>query len=351
MPPVIRSDGSAVPSGVPHARPGRTPIGRARSRIAAVFLAVIQLAVSAGLVMAAEIHGTQLPSTTAEDRGALASFPTRPFLSYPKSGRIVKDGGSRVVIENVSIDGGSVHDPRGIGITIRNVTGSITIRNVDLADLEGGIYIYNSTGTIRIENVRSRNIGTGRIGAGRSNHIQIAESSLSGRIRYNQFLGGRTEDMVSTWHAGGRGVGAELIVERNKFQGLVADTSKARAWTSTSGTGIIIGDGGGSPKNGHVIVRYNTFLTPGQVGIQHIDGPGLQTYGNRIYGERRPKNNNPISSWEGTPRGIVRDNRYEWYNEDGRTPAPWLHPGNRLSLANNVFDRSLTRASMRIIFP
>lgn len=325
---------------------------RARSRLAAVVLVVMQLAVSAGLVVGAEIHGPLLPATTGRDEsGALASFPTRPFLSYPSSRPIVKNGGSKVVIENVSIKGGSVHDPRGIGITIRNVTGSITIRNVDLSDLEGGIYIYDSTGTIRIENVRSRNIGTGRIGSGRSNHIQIAESSLSGRIRYNQFLGGRTEDMVSTWRAGGRGVGAELIVERNKFQGLVADTSTARAWTSTSGTGIIIGDGRGSRKNGYVIVRYNTFLTPGQVGIQHIDGPGLQTYGNRIYGERRPKNNNPISSWEGTPRGIVRDNRYEWMNSDGRRPGPWFHPDSRLTVRDNVFDTSLTRASMRIVLP
>lgn len=66
-----------------------------------------------------------------------------------------------------------------------------SVRDVDLANLEGGIYIYNSTGTLTIENVRSRNIGTGNIGSGRSNHIQFAESSFSGGIRNSKFLSGR----------------------------------------------------------------------------------------------------------------------------------------------------------------
>lgn len=246
--------------------------------------------------------------------------------------------------------------PSGIGITIRNVNGTITIRNVDLADLQGGIYIYNSTGTLLIENVRSRNIGTktssnNDIGSGKSNHIQIAESRLSGFVRGNQFLGGRTEDMVSTWHSGGQGSGKELIFENNKFQGLVSDTSTVRAWNSTSGTGIILGDGGGNSKNGYIIVRNNTFLTPGQVGIQLIDGPGLQVYGNVIYGEKRPQNNNPMTSWEGQPIAVVKDNRYYWVNDNGSLPSPWWYGGGSITASNNVRDSSISPTSLRIIFP
>ena len=239
----------------------------------------------------------------------------------------------------------------GIGITIKNVNGTITIKDVDLSDLVGGIYIYGSTGTLTIQNVRSRNIGDGTIGAGHSNHVQLAESSFTGVISGNQFLGGRTEDMLSTWHSGGRGSGHELVIENNRFQGLVADTPTTRAWTSGSGTGVIISDGSGSSKNGWVIVRNNTLVTPGPVGIQHIDGPGLQTYANVVYGERRPSNNNPITSWEGTPRGVVRDNRYCWTNNDGSQPSPWFHAGSLLTRANNVKDCGIDPDILRITLP
>ena len=124
----------------------------------------------------------------------------------------------------------------------------------------------------------------------------------------------------------------------------------ARAWSSTSGTGIIISDGAGSPKNGWIIVRQNTLLTPGQVGIQHIDGPGIQTYDNVIYGERRAQNNNPITSWEGNPRGVVHDNRYRWFNEDGYEPAPWFHSGSALTVTGNVRDTTLDPDTLRIAF-
>jgi hypothetical protein len=129
---------------------------------------------------------------------------TTPFLSRPISSPIVKDGGSSVTIENVTIRGGTLNAPFGIGITVRNVAGTVTIRNVDLADLIGGIYLYNCSGTLIVENVRGRNIGDGTIGAGHSNHIQLAECSFTGAIRNNRFLGGRTEDMLSIWHSGGR---------------------------------------------------------------------------------------------------------------------------------------------------
>ena len=153
--------------------------------------------------------------------------------------------------------------------------------------------------------------------------------------------------MISTWHSGGRGAGAELVIESNHLAGLVTDTSTARAWTSGSGTGIIISDGAGSAKNGYIIVRNNTLLTPGQVGIQHIDGPGLQTYGNVIYGERRAQNNNPMTSWEGNPIGVVHDNRYYWINNDGSLPSPWFGYGS-ITSTNNVRDASIDPASLRV---
>lgn len=273
-----------------------------------------------------------------------------PFLERPASGAISRSGGSAVVIENVTIRGSAPNQLGGVAITVRGVRGDVVIRDVDLADVIGGIYIYDCIGTLTIENVRSRNIGDGTIGAGHSNHIQLAESSLTGAIRKSRFLGGRTEDMLSTWHSGGRGQGQELILEDNQLQGLVSDTATTRAWISSSGTGIIISDGAGSPKNGWIIVRRNTLLTPGQVGLQHIDGSGIQTLDNVVYGEKRAGNNNPITSWEGDPKGVIRGNRYYWTNADGSHPDPWMHRSpSGMVLTDNVEDPTIDPNALRIV--
>jgi hypothetical protein len=273
---------------------------------------------------------------------------TPAFLTRPVSQTISRSGGSSVVIENVAINGGTRDSVAGFGIQIASVNGTIVIRDVDLANLIGGIYLYNCTGELIIERVRMRNIGDGTIGAGRSNYIQCNQCTFRGGIRHSLFLGGRTEDMISLYKTGGAGAGAEFVVEDNRLQGLVTDTATARAWNSTSGTGIIIGDGVGDARNNHTIVRRNTFLTPGQVGIQHIDGQNIQTYENVIYGERRPLNNNPLTSYAGNPRGVVRDNRFNWTNENGYQPSPYLAYGS-LVQSGNRFDASLDPATLRVV--
>jgi hypothetical protein len=97
-----------------------------------------------------------------------------------------------------------------------------------------------------------------------------------------------------------------------------------------------------------MIVRRNSLLTPGQVGIQHIDGPGIQTYGNVIYAVKRVNNNNPMTSWEGNPRGTVRDNRYCWTNNDGSQPSPWFSAYGSLTVTNNTRDCSIDPSGLRV---
>ena len=268
------------------------------------------------------------------------------FLSRPAHAPYNIGGGAKdVLIENVSIRGGI-----GLAIYIQGVNGDIVIQDVDIADMVGHIFLQNCTGTLTIQRVRSRNAGDGSIGSGKSNHIQLNGCTFDGAIRDSMFLGGKTEDMLSVYQSGGYGPGRELVIEDNALQGLVTDTPTVKAWTSASGTGIIVGDGPGSAKNGYTIVRRNTLLTPGQVGIQHIDGPGIQTYDNVIFGERRRYNNNPITSWEGNPKGVIRDNRYWWTNEDGSHPGPWMHQNpSGMVLSGNVADSSIDPATLQVV--
>jgi hypothetical protein len=266
-------------------------------------------------------------------------FPV--FLSRPRVDRVDINGGTDVEITNKSIVGG------GVAITVRNAT-RVWIHHNDWADCVGGVYVSQCTDVVTEHN-RGRNVGDGTIGAGHSNMVQYAETT-GGSIESNRFFGGRTEDMISTWHSGGHGLGKELLIQDNHIQNLVSDIPGVRAYTSGSGTGIIISDGKGSSKNGWVIVRRNTLLTPGQVGIQHIDGPGLQVYENIIYGQKHPQSNNPMTTWEGTPRGVNHHNRYYWFGKDGGLVQPWFAGGinPQIVASNNLQDASIDPISLRV---
>jgi hypothetical protein len=269
------------------------------------------------------------------------------FLSRPTSNNVVINGGTDVEITNKTFRGNGGRDnPVGIGITLRNVKRA-WIHHNDCADLIGWLYTSNCE-DIRVEDNRGRNIGDGTIGAGHSNYIQFADTS-GGAIRRNRFQGGWTEDMISTWHSGGWGAGRELIIEDNHIQGLVTDTATTRAWKRGSGTGIILSDGAGNARNGWIILRNNTLLTPGQVGIQIIDGPGLQVLNNIVFGEKRPGNNNPMTTWEGNPSGIATGQRYSWTNDDGSHPAPWKHSNNGMVFSGNTDDRTLNASDYVVV--
>lgn len=245
------------------------------------------------------------------------------FLSYPRIDPVEINSGSGIELSNFSIVGGT------IAITLRNIDG-LYIHDVDFADVVGGIYLYNCR-DVQIENVRGRNIGDGSIGSGHSNFIQFAES-LNGSVRGCTFIGGNTEDMISTWHSG------SIVIEDNYLE--------SPDWSSASGTGIILSDGEGSPNNGNITVRNNVLINPGQVGIQCIDGPNLKVYDNVVYGEARPWSNQPFSSWEGHPEAEIYHNTHRWYKPDGTQTGGWFHVP--VDYHDNTYDPNLDPDDYRV---
>jgi hypothetical protein len=285
-------------------------------------------------------NGPPLPPPVPPPIEPTPGTVTPAFLSYPVRRPFTLTGQSDVDLTGFSIIGGT------IGITLIDCH-RVLIHHVDLADLVGGIYASGCEDIV-IEDVRGRNIGDGTIGSGHSNYVQLAETH-GGAVRRCRFLGGNTEDMISIWHSGGWDAARPLLIEDNRLQGLVSDTAYAKAWTSDAGTGIIIGDGEGHAFNGNTIVRRNTLLTPGQVGIQHIDGPNIQTYDNTVYGQRRTASNVGMSSWEGVPHAEVYGNRVRWYAADGsENPYWWIDPGV-INAHDNDWSAALDPATLTVV--
>jgi hypothetical protein len=265
------------------------------------------------------------------------------MTTYPVQGTPVYiDGGTDVEISNFSFDGGSRDNVNYIMLTLNGVNGA-WIHHLDFQNVIGGMYLYNCSNVV-VENCRGRNVGDWTIGSGHSNYIQYAES-YGGAVRNCTFLGGRTEDMLSTWHSGG------VTFEHNHVENYLVDQQYARSWVgSTSGTGTIMSDGMGAGGNGNVTVRYSTYLNCGQVGIQFIDGPNLHAYNNTLIQMPCPGSNQPYSSWEGFPVGSCHDNQARWYKPDGTPTNGWFHGDAQIDFYNNVWDESLEVADYSVEF-
>jgi uncharacterized protein YkwD len=271
---------------------------------------------------------------------------TTPFLGFPTSPALAKSGGG-LEIKNLSFRGG------GVALVISNAA-SPYIHDCDFADAVGAIFLLNCT-NVRVERCRFRNIGDGTIGSGHSNYVQL-NNCHGGAIRANKAIGGNTEDKISVYKSGGNSATDPLIVEDNELDGLNANTADAKAWTRGSGTGIILGDGS---VGDYIVVRNNTLLRPGQVGIQIIGGIGHQVYGNVLYADPRSPltdNNVGMSSYAGSPQADVHNNRVYWRKNSGVENSHWWgagtitdHPSSADPLRNNWSDHSITPASLEVV--
>jgi len=127
------------------------------------------------------------------------------------------------------------------------------------------------------------------------------------------------------WQSGGSSSSRPLVIEYNQLEGT--------NWTSTSGTAINMGDGGGS----NMIARFNTLLNVGQAGIIIASGTNNQITDNTMYmAPTFARSNVGIVVWNMYPTvcsgHVIARNRVKWYRSDG-TESPAWDGGNCGSIA------------------
>ncbi|MFP5341650.1 MAG: lamin tail domain-containing protein [Candidatus Limnocylindria bacterium] len=260
------------------------------------------------------------------------------FLSRPSSGPIRKVGGcDGIVIENrtfkdLGADVEAIHLERCDGVTIRAN---------DFARVAQAITIIDST-NVRIEWNRYLDIvgPHARVGKHRANFVQLVNVSR-GTIAHNKGKGGDTEDIVSMYRSGGTS-SSPFIIEYNHFEGT--------NWSSTSGSGIALGDEGSA----YSIARNNTLLNVGQVGVFIAGGTNHKILDNVVYGERRTSSNVGLYVWNQYSSSCagheVRGNRIQWYKADGSSNPSW-NGGNCGSISgwsDNTWNASLSLSSLRV---
>lgn len=269
------------------------------------------------------------------------------FMSAPRSpGVVAIDGQSNVQLASMSF---SVSD---VAVQISNCTG-VYLHDLDFDSCVGCIFLFNCTG-VRIEDIRARNTGQNSEGSGNSNIIQLngctAGGGLTG-IRRVRAYGGGTEDMISIFESSGLGIGSELIIENCALESPLPPD--ALAWQSNSGSGIQLDAAGAGCFD--VIVRNNTGLNCGQVGIGIGNATRAQILNNILYGAQRTDNNVGLStpfSVANYPGGcIYTGNRIFWKNAAGSNNS-LFDGGSDITETvgpNTLNDTTINPASLAVV--
>ena len=245
------------------------------------------------------------------------------------SGPISLSGRSDVVIENLLVSnpgGDCIVVTDAANVTIRNSTiGPCGGEAVYLSDVNGasitgnaitdtvnGVLVHRSTSVV-VDNNTFRHAGRNFV---QFDKVTGSGSSISGNRGENALGGSNAEDLISVYQSGGTS-GSPLRVVGNHLR---------NGGPSNSGSGIMLGDGGG----GNVIVQGNALVNPGQVGIGVASGTNITVSGNSVYSDALPWSNVGIYVWNQYGSACdniqITNNQVNWTAASG-SANPWYNGG------------------------
>ena len=295
----------------------------------------------AGPLLLAALH---TPLHAGDIAGRKTGHSGSPRTSEP----IVIRGQSDVVIRNVRItnpNGPCILVEDSANVRIHNVrlgpcrSEAIRAKRVDglrvsrstLRDAYRGVYALNSR---RVQITRNDFLDFHR-NIAQFDKVEGANSYIMWNYGDTGIGNARTEDLVNLYKSNGTS-GSPIRVSHNHFRG---------GGRSRSGSGIMLGDNGGS----HQLAYGNTLVEPGQVGIGVASGSHIRVARNRIYQPKRSWSNVALYVWNqsSTPCNNVRVDRNEvtWRNASGQRNGWWGGGGcGDVRESGNDFDAGLTRS-------
>lgn len=271
------------------------------------------------------------------------------FLSFPRQACTTSVTGNNVEVGNKSWQGCTGK----VALTVHDVTGSLYLHDLDFADSGGGIFIINCTCSLRINNIRARNIGDGTIGSGHGNVIQFnnvwqtAPKDPKGiaAVRFVKAYGGDTEDMISVYKSGGIDAQHPLVLGAIHLESPLPPDPLA--WSSNSGTGVNLAD-----SSGHDIVLQNSsVLSPAQVGEQINHCSRCTIRNTVVYGSQRSGSNVGISRYGScTCSGNkIINNRIYWINAAGHQNSLYIGASDTTVSGNVTGDTTIDPNKLHVI--
>jgi hypothetical protein len=255
------------------------------------------------------------------------------------------DGVNVIGSSGIKLTALSIHDSQGNGVAVA------TSANVNLnaSQIQGGtssVYVYLSTG-VKITKNSFLNVQGPRP---RGNFVQFnAVSGAGNRISCNTAVDlpglSSPEDQINLYASNGLATDPIQVVG-NKIYG---------GGPSTSGGGIILGDGSGSYQT----AQDNVLVNPGQYGVSIAGGNHMQLINNKVFSQYFSYNNIGLYVWnQYTPvcsNITVQGNSVNYVGKNNTPGASAWDGGNCGTItgwSNNTFyDTTLTEDIFRSYEP
>jgi hypothetical protein len=242
--------------------------------------------------------------------------PTPPFGSRSQTAFQEYHGQSNLLISNQWF---SQFTPGADLLGFYNCN-NIIVQDCDFGPMPGdisaadrkAIYLQGCTGTLTIIRCRFKNPA--------HDAIQLNTSNMVGQITDCRIRGttANSEDLISLFQSGGVDATHRLKIWNVRIDGNDSVTG-IPGYTSSSGTGINIGDDALTTSIGFVDIYNCTVYNAGQAGIAVAGGNDQTIDGNLIYSIQTTTSNVGMSIWQNGGSTVcqaieARQNRVQWIN-------------------------------------
>jgi hypothetical protein len=221
---------------------------------------------------------------------------------------------------NITVRDSAIGPCGGEAIYLSEVTGALISGNA-VTETANGVLVHLS-GSIVVDDNTFEDPGRNFV---QFDKVNGPGSSVSRNQGEAQLGASSTEDMISLFDSNGTPESPILVVG-NRFR---------NGGPSPSGSGILLGDGGGS----HQIAEDNRLVNTGQVGIGVASGTDIVVSVNKVYSDAQPWSNVGVYVWNQyqseCSRITVSGNQVNWTSSSG-SPNQWFNGGGCSDVA--VFD-------------
>jgi len=212
-----------------------------------------------------------------------------------------------------------IHDSVRVGVAIGG-SSKVHIEGCRMENVSSGVYALDSQ-SIQVVGNFVRNV-QGPMPRGQLSQfdkVSGPDNVVRDNYAINERGKSRPEDMINVYQSTGTEK-SPILVENNYLMGDPVNGSEGK---SGSGTGIMLGDGGGE----HILCRKNVIISPGQVGIGVAGGRFIRVESNIVYGKQSNVSNVGLFVWNCSKKPSdhvkVVGNRVNWVNKKGANNSSW----------------------------
>ncbi|MEM9418861.1 MAG: right-handed parallel beta-helix repeat-containing protein [Planctomycetota bacterium] len=241
-------------------------------------------------------------------------------------------------VDNLRIYNSHLHDSENNAVSLDGCH-DVVIQGNLIENVATGVYAHQSTAVQVVGNLCFDVQGPFPRGQlVQFDKVTGLDNLIMGNIAANRHGQSNPEDMVNLYQS----VGTAESPIRVELNYLAGDPDVGSEDKSESGSGIMLGDGGGQ----HQVCFNNTLINPGQVGIGVAGGGDIQVLNNTIVGGRSNVANVGLYTWHQYAEAnvgpvLVADNRVQWINAKGLSNPYWNGDGfTKVTRQNNTFGNT-----------